>query len=72
MKVAYVLSPFSTAIGVGVSLRLEAVQVLERREWGSRDASAFGFGDEEGFEAEENTGSVFNEGDGGEEKDGDF
>ena len=72
VKVAYVLSPFSTAIGVGVSLRLEAVQVLERREWGSRDASAFGFGDEEGFEAEENTGSVFNEGDGDEEKDGDF
>lgn len=72
VKVAYVLSPFSTAIGVGVSLRLEAVQVLELREWGNRDASAFGFGDEEGFEAEENTGSVFNEGDDGEEKDGDF
>lgn len=73
VKVAYFLSPFSTAIGVGVSLRLEAVQVLERREWGSKDASAFGFGDEEGFEAEEeNTGSVFNEGDDGEEKDGDF
>ena len=73
VKVAYVLSPFSTAIGVGVSLRLEAVQVLELHEWGNKDASAFGFGDEEGFEVEEeNTGSVFNEGDDGEEKDGDF
>lgn len=49
IKVAYSLNPFTTAIGSGVSLRLEAVQVLELKEF-ERDAASFGFESEEGFE----------------------
>ena len=67
VKVAYEASPFYTAaLGAGVSLRLEAVQVLELHEWGNKDASAFGFGDEDGFEAAEDTsadGGTFSDSD---------
>lgn len=47
VKVAYDMHPFYKAIGGGVSIRLEAVQVLKLVEWGQRDASAFGFENEE-------------------------
>lgn len=60
VKVAYSLNPFATAIGVGVSLRLEAVQVLELKTF-ERDAKSFGFDEEEGFavnETEESTTTV--------------
>lgn len=43
------LSPFYTAVGVGVSLRLNAVQVLELRS-GGRDVSSM-FDAQEGYEA---------------------
>ena len=51
LKVGYTAAPFSKpATGTGVSLRLEAVQVLELTSWGQRDASAFGFeADEDGY-----------------------
>lgn len=50
--VAGELRPFSMPIGVGISLRLQAVQILELATKGSggRDASAYGFGAQEGFE----------------------
>lgn len=51
-KIAYTLNPFSTAIGTGMSLRLESAQILVLREF-SRDANSFGFGNEEGFEVNE-------------------
>jgi hypothetical protein len=38
------------ATGVGLSLRLKAVQVIELRESGGRGAADFGFAEEEGFE----------------------
>lgn len=41
---------FVPATGVGLSLRLKAVQVLELREGGGRTAADFGFSEEEGFE----------------------
>jgi len=44
------LVPFYTAIGLGASLRLNGVQVLELRS-GGRDANSM-FGDEEGYEDE--------------------
>lgn len=54
MKVAYTVFPFYTQlVGAGISLRLEAVQIIELHEWGERDATSFGFGAEEGFVAEE-------------------
>lgn len=48
VKVAYSLNPFATAIGVGVSIRLEAVQVLDLKTF-ERDAKSYGFEEEEGF-----------------------
>ena len=60
IKVAGEFNPFATAIGVGMSLRLSAVQVIKLVSGGSGgDASSFGFGGEEGgFEIE---GSEFND-----------
>lgn len=53
-KVGYELRPFSTPVGVGVGLRLKAVQIIELRSGGGpRDASEYGFGAEEGYEASE-------------------
>jgi hypothetical protein len=53
VRVAYVAYGFYTAaLGAGVSLRLEAVQVLELKEWGSKDASAFGFDVADGYATE--------------------
>lgn len=54
VKVAYEVSPFWTLpLGAGVSLRLEAVQVIELRSFSDRSASAFGFGSEGIDEAED-------------------
>lgn len=44
LVVAGQLRPFSTAIGVGMSMRLQAVQIVELKSAGSRDASGYGFG----------------------------
>lgn len=56
IKVAGQFNPFSTTVGVGVSLRLSAVQVLELVSSGGGNAESFGFGAEEGgFVAEANT-----------------
>lgn len=54
-KVAYEVMPFYTAIvGAGISLRLKAVQVIELVEYsGGASASGYGFGEEEGYEAED-------------------
>jgi hypothetical protein len=54
IKVAGEFNPFATAIGVGMSLRLSAVQVIKLVSGGSGgDASSYGFGGEEdGFVAE--------------------
>lgn len=48
LKVSYTADPFCTAIGAGVSLRMEAVQIIELRSGGQRDAAGYGFGAEEG------------------------
>lgn len=54
IKVAYEIFPFFTAlIGAGISLRLKAVQVLELVEYGERSAKSYGFGEEEGYSAED-------------------
>lgn len=54
IKVAYSASPFNVpAIGIGVTLRLEAVQVLEAKSFGQRDASGFGFSTEEDYDGVE-------------------
>jgi len=49
IRVSYEMYPFWTAlIGAGVSLRLEAVQVIELKEFGGGNAESFGFAQEEG------------------------
>lgn len=49
MRVAGEMRPFNTAIGVGLSLRLQAVQIVELSTKGSRDADGYGFGQEDGY-----------------------
>ena len=55
VKVAYELIPYYTAIaGAGISLRMKAVQVIDLKEYsGGASADAYGFGEEEGYEAED-------------------
>jgi hypothetical protein len=51
-KVSYSVNPyFIPGTGVaGISLRLEAVQILELVSAGSKSASAYGFGQEDGYD----------------------
>lgn len=51
LRVAYELSAFSTNIGVGCSCRLVACQIIELSTGQGQDASAFGFGEEDGFDS---------------------
>ncbi len=55
IKVSYEVVPYYTAIaGAGVSLRLKAVQIIELKEYsGGGNAESYGFGEEEGFEADD-------------------
>jgi hypothetical protein len=55
VKVAYEVLHFYTAIvGAGISLRLKACQVLDLKEFsGGAGADAYGFGEEDGYEAED-------------------
>ena len=53
LRVAYTADPFFVAaLGAGVSLRLQAVQILELVQGGERTAASYGFEDEEGYTAE--------------------
>lgn len=66
IKVAFNIIPFYNAAtsSAGVSLRLKAAQVLELVEYGAGNADSYGFGEEEGFEAEEeSTAAAFDEDD---------
>lgn len=52
IKVAFNAAPFNTAMaGIGASLRIKAVQVIDLVTGGSGNASSFGFGEEEGYVA---------------------
>lgn len=51
-KVAGLVCPFYTPlVGVGVSLRLQAVQIIELRSDSSQTADGYGFGKEDGYVA---------------------
>lgn len=53
-KVAYTLVPYWISKVVnGIKLRLDAVQIIDLKEYGQKDAKGFGFGEEEGFFAPE-------------------
>lgn len=53
IKVAFTVGEYvaTPQIGYGVKFYLEAVQVLDLKSGGSRDADGYGFGEEEGYEA---------------------
>jgi len=51
IKVAAQYMPFATAIGVGVSLRMNAVQVIDLVTSGGGNAGSYGFGEEDGYTA---------------------
>jgi len=52
-KVAFKVRPYEAPIGVGVSLRLQAVQVIEVQGPNGGNADSFGFDDEDGYEFSE-------------------
>ena len=47
LKVSYSVDPFCTAIGAGCTLRIQAVQILQLKSGGARDAGEYGFGAED-------------------------
>lgn len=56
MKVSFEIVPFYTSlVGAGLSLRLKAVQLIDLVEYSGGDGSAYGFGKEDGYEAEAST-----------------
>ena len=59
-KVAYTLVPYWISKVVnGIKLRLDAVQIIDLKEYGQKDAKGFGFDAEEGFSAPEEDDSPF-------------
>jgi hypothetical protein len=60
LAVAYEASPFYTSlIGAGVSLRLNAVQIIELVEFTAGSGSNPGFGEHDGYEADEEVATPF-------------
>lgn len=52
-RVAFEVGEYDKPIGIGLSLRLSAVQVIRLVSSGQRDASAYGFGNEDDGEGDE-------------------
>lgn len=54
VRISFQIAPFYTAkVGAGVSLRLQAVKVLELKSGQGKDAASYGFGEEEeGYSSE--------------------
>lgn len=70
IRVAFEVRPYYTAlVGAGISLSLQAVQIIELVKYsGGGAASGFGFGEEDGYEAAadaDDTGSGFSDETGG-------
>lgn len=62
-KISYQIIPYAptTTVGASVKLALEAAQIIELREFGTKSASAYGFGEEEGgYEYAEDEGGEDN------------
>jgi len=54
IKVSFEVVPFYTKlIGAGITLRLKAAQIIELRQGGGASAENYGFGEEEGYEEED-------------------
>lgn len=72
-KIAYTLVPYWISKVVnGIKLRLDAVQIIDLKEYGEKDAKGYGFCEEEGgFSAPEEDDSPFTE-EATDEDDGEF
>jgi hypothetical protein len=59
-KLAFIIAPFCMVATkkVGVTLWLEAVQIIDLVEYGGGDAASYGFGEEDGYEASNDAGSA--------------
>lgn len=51
-KISFQIIPYAptTVVGASCKLALEAVQIIELKQFGDKSASAYGFGEEEGYE----------------------
>lgn len=51
-KISFQIIPYAptTTVGASVKLALEAAQIIELKQFGDKSASAYGFGEEEGYE----------------------
>jgi hypothetical protein len=67
LKVAVIAEAYHKADGneIGVSLRIDAVQVIKLVSAGGKDADSFGFGEEEGYEGSEESAGGFGDESGG-------
>ena len=75
LRVSYQVSDYYVAASgeAGLSLKLQAVQILDLKTGGGRDASAYGFEEEEGYSGEAvNSGSTGDAGDEASADGGDF
>lgn len=54
-KINFEIVPYAQSIQTGASVKLsmEAVQIIELKEFGDRSAESYGFSEEDGYEAEE-------------------
>lgn len=62
-KISYQIVPYAPTVQVGASVKLalEAVQIIELREWGERSADSYGFGAEEGYSYDEDNDRSFDD-----------
>ena len=59
LRVAGSMSPWDSHFGVGVTLYLSGIQIIELNEWDGPDADTFGFGaEDDGFSADDYEGST--------------
>jgi hypothetical protein len=64
VRIAFSILPYWKSAKVhGLSLRLEGVQVIDLKEYGGGNASDFGFGKEQGYEAIRDNESPFSDDD---------
>ncbi|WP_313196186.1 hypothetical protein [Shinella zoogloeoides] len=51
-KISFQIIPYAptTVVGASAKLALEAVQIIELKQFGDKSASSYGFGEEEGYE----------------------
>lgn len=68
ISVAYSVNEYDAPIGTGISLRLNAVQIIELRQ-SIRDASSYGFSEEDGYDEEGEEDAPFEDESGEEDTD---